>query len=79
MTPVFTVPHELDMLVKAGHIHEAYKKLCLDLYESRNRLDKENAELKGIKTTNWLTKDIPLENMIEMKIELLMTGDIKSY
>ena len=58
---------------------EAYKKLCLDLYTSWCKLDKENAELKGIKTTDWLSKEVGLERIIEMKIELLMTGDIKSY
>ena len=58
---------------------EAYKKFSLDLYTSWCELHKENAKLKGIKTTNWLTKDIPLERIIEGKVELLMTGDIKSY
>lgn len=58
---------------------EAYKKLCLDLYTSWCKLDKENAKLKDIKTTDWLIKEIPLERIIEGKIELLMTGDIKTY
>ena len=58
---------------------EAYKKFCLDLYTSWCELHKENAKLKGIKTTDWLTKEIPLERIIEGKVELLMTGDIKSY
>ena len=58
---------------------EAYKKFCLDLYTSWCKLHKENAKLRGIKTTDWLTKDIPLERIIEGKVELLMTGDIKTY
>ena len=70
--------NETDTATKMTEL-EAYKKFSLDLYSRWRKLDKENAELKGIKTTNWLTKDIPLEEIIKMKIEVLMKGDIKSY
>lgn len=54
---------------------KAYKKLCINLYRQNSKLQKENAELKGIKTTDWLTRGMSTEELVEQTIEAMMESE----